>query len=216
MAQLFSSTASARFGVGIVVAFLAIASVLAFSLYYVRAESYWRVGKPAEQPIPFRHDIHTSGLGMDCRYCHNTVERAADAGMPSAQTCLGCHSRILQGASVMEPLRTSVALDQPLRWRSVHRLPNHAYFHHGAHIGNGVACETCHGRVDQMARTVKVHTLSMGWCLDCHRNPAPNLRPPGAATAMGWAPNDQTRREALMQFYQVAATRLSDCYVCHR
>lgn len=216
MPQLFSPAANVRFRLGLLVAFLTATGLLVFALLYVRTDSYWNVGKPAPQPIPFRHDVHASGLGIDCRYCHAAVERAAYAGMPTAQTCLACHSHILQGADVLEPVRTSVALDQPIRWASVHRLPNHAYFHHGAHVSNGIGCKTCHGRVDRMQRTVKTQTLSMGWCLDCHRDPQPRLRPPEAIAAMGWRRDAAEPQRDLMNFYRIAATRLTDCYVCHR
>jgi hypothetical protein len=197
-------------------AFLTVPGVIGFLLLYMRTGSYWNVGQPADQPVPFRHDIHSGALAIDCRYCHSAVERAASAGMPSAQTCLNCHSRILQGAEVMEPIRASVALQEPVRWTSVHRLPNHAYFHHGAHVANGVGCETCHGRVDRMQRTVKTETLSMGWCLDCHRNPAPKLRPQNAITVMGWEGDQKANSQRLMEVHRIASQRLTDCYVCHR
>jgi Cytochrome c7 and related cytochrome c len=139
---------------------------------------------PAPQPIPFNHDLHVGGLGIDCRYCHSSVERAAAAGLPSAETCMTCHSQVWTAAAVFAPIQRSLEQDQPLAWNVLHALPEFAYFHHGVHVANGVACETCHGRIDLMPRTVKTETLSMGWCLDCHRDPAPQLRPPEAIFAM--------------------------------
>lgn len=216
MAQIFSPRATTVFRVLITLAPIAaiIAGGLAFA--WARSDAAWNVGEPRAQPIPFRHDLHAGELKLDCRYCHSTVETAADAGMPSAQTCMTCHSQVWVGASVLEPVRTAVALDQAIRWTSVHRLPGYAYFHHGAHVANGVACETCHGRVDQMAETVKTETLSMGWCLDCHRDPVPQLRPQEAVFAFGWEPHGKALPEDIRAFYSAAATRLTSCNTCHR
>jgi Cytochrome c7 and related cytochrome c len=216
MAQLFSRQADTAFRVALVLAVLAAIGVGAVAWAWSRSGSAWNVGVPAPQPIPFRHDLHSGALGLDCRYCHATVERAAHAGMPSAQTCMTCHSQVWTGASVLEPLRTSLALGQGLTWTSVHRLPAHAYFHHAAHVSKGVACETCHGRVDRMPRTVKTQTLSMGWCLDCHRDPAPYLRPRDAVFAMGWESAGWHLPEELRAASAAALPRLTSCNTCHR
>jgi hypothetical protein len=216
MAQLFRPRATTIFRSAIVLVLLGAAGAAALTLVWARLGSTWNVGQPAPQPIPFRHDLHAGSLGIDCRYCHSTVERAAFAGMPTAQTCLSCHSQVWSGASVLEPLRTAVALDQAIVWGSVHRLPDFAYFHHGVHVANGVACETCHGRVDQMTETVKVNTLSMGWCLDCHRNPVPHLRPKEAVFAMGYEPHGRALPDDIRVFYREAARRLTSCSTCHR
>ena len=216
MAQLFRPEATTIFRVLIVLVLLGGAGAGALAYVWARSGSTWNVGRPAPQPVPFRHDLHAGTLGIDCRYCHSMVERAAHAGMPSAQTCMTCHSQVWVGASVLEPVRASLALGQAIRWTSVHRLPSFAYFHHAAHVAKGVACETCHGRVDRMARTVKVHTLSMGWCLDCHRNPAPRLRPREAVFEMGWTRHDRAVPDDIRSFYQAAARRLTDCSTCHR
>src|SRR3712207_6811867 len=216
MAQLFSRRADTIFRVVIVL--LGLGAIGAGVLVYVwsRSGSAWNVGVPAPQPIPFRHDLHSGTLGIDCRYCHSGVERAAHAGMPSAQTCMTCHSQVWAGASVLEPLRTSLALDQPITWTSVHRLPAHAYFHHGIHVSKGVACESCHGRVDRMPRTVKAESLPMGWCLDCPRDPTPHRRPREAVFAMGYEPHGTPLPDDVRAFYQAAAQRLTSCNNCHR
>jgi hypothetical protein len=197
MAQLFRPEADTYIRIGI--ALIALAALGAFSLPYIHARSdrAWNVGRPAEQPIPFRHDLHAGGLGIDCRYCHSSVERSAAAGMPSAQTCMTCHSLVWAGASVLEPLRTSLALGVPLAWARLHDLPEHAFFRHGIHVAKGVACETCHGDVGSMAETVKAETLSMGWCLSCHRDPQPYLDLAGAVP-------------------DIATARLTSCSTCHR
>lgn len=216
MAQLFRPRATTILRAVIVFALLAVTGAGAIAYIWARSDAVWNIGQPAPQPVPFRHDLHAGTLGLDCRNCHTSVERAAYAGMPSAQTCMSCHSQVWAGASVLEPVRSSLALGQPIRWTSVHRLPDHAYFHHAAHVSKGVACETCHGRVDQMAKTVRVHSLSMGWCLDCHRDPMPRLRPRDAVFAMGYEPHGRDLPQDLRVFYREAAQRLTDCSTCHR
>jgi len=216
MAQLFTPAATTLFRVAIVLTGLGLVAAGVTAYVWARAGSTWNVGKPAPQPVPFRHDLHLGQLDIDCRYCHSTVERAADAGMPSAETCMSCHSQVWVGASVLEPVRSSFALGQPIQWTSVHRLPDYAYFHHAAHVTKGVACETCHGRVDQMPKTVKTQTLSMGWCLDCHRDPVPNLRPRKAVFAMGYEPHGDELPADIREFYREASRRLTSCNTCHR
>jgi hypothetical protein len=216
MAQLFSRKADTAFRVVLVLAVLAAAGIGALAFAWSRSGSAWNVGVPAPQPIPFRHDLHTGTLAIDCRFCHSTVERAAHAGMPSAHTCMTCHSHVWAGASVLEPLRSSLSGGQAITWTSVHRLPAYAYFHHAAHVSKGVSCETCHGRVDRMPRTVKAETLSMGWCLDCHRDPAPNLGPREAVFTMGAGPHGPDLPDDVRAFYQAAARRLTSCNTCHR
>ena len=216
MAQLFSRRATTVFRASLVLGLVAVVGAAGLGYVSSRSDSTWNVGKPAPQPIPFRHDLHSGALKIDCRFCHVSVEKAADAGMPSAQTCMTCHSQVWAGASLLEPLRSSLALGQPVTWTSVHRLPAYAFFHHGAHVSKGVACETCHGRVDQMAETVKTQTLSMGWCLDCHRDPVPHLRPQEAVFTMDWKPHDRDMPEDVRAFYRAASQRLTSCNTCHR
>lgn len=216
MAQLFTPSATTLFRVAIVLAGLGLVGAGATAYVWARTGSTWNVGTPAPQPVPFRHDLHSGSLGIDCRYCHSNVEKAADAGMPSAQTCMSCHSQVWVGASVLDPVRSSFALGQPIEWASVHRLPDYAYFHHAAHVTKGVACETCHGRVDQMPKTVKTQTMSMGWCLDCHRDPTPHLRPKADVFAMGYQPHGKELPKDIRVFYQEASRRLTSCSTCHR
>lgn len=216
MAQLFRPRATTIFRSLIAFALLAVTGAGVLAYMWARSDAVWNIGQPAPQPIPFRHDLHAGTLAIDCRNCHASVERAAHAGMPSAQTCMACHSQVWAGASVLEPVRSSLALNQPIRWISVHRLPDHAYFHHAAHVAKGVACETCHGRVDRMSKTVRVHSLSMGWCLDCHRDPVPRLRPREAVFVMGYEPHSRDVPHDLRVLYRQAAQRLTDCNTCHR
>jgi hypothetical protein len=216
MAQLFRPQANAYFRATIVIALLGALGAVGVVMAHIRSPEVWNLCRPAAPPIPFRHDLHVGGLGMDCRFCHNTVEQAASAGMPSAQTCMSCHSQIWVGAGALEPLRTSLALDRPIEWRSVHRLPGYAVFHHGIHVARGVTCATCHGPVEAMPRTAKQEPLSMGWCLDCHRNPHPFISPQMAAQAAGWpaeAANDPVKA---LEAYDIAVARLVSCSTCHR
>lgn len=216
MAQIFSRRASTAFRVVLVLVPLGLGGASALVYSWARSDKAWNVGEPAPQPIPFQHSLHSGTLGIDCRYCHSSVERAAHAGMPSAQTCMSCHSQLWAGASVLEPLRTSLALGEPIRWTSLNRLPDYAYFHHAAHVAKGVGCETCHGRVDEMPKTVKARTLSMGWCLECHRNPVPNLRPREAVFAFGWEGHGTELPDDVRRLYATAAARLTSCNTCHR
>ncbi|HEV7368721.1 cytochrome c3 family protein [Arenibaculum sp.] len=173
MAQIFpprSTTIARSILAGIVAAVL----VAAVGGYVVtRSDWYWRVGKAEPQPVPFSHLLHAGDLGLDCRYCHTTVERSALAGIPPAQTCLGCHDGLPVGGAALGPLRTAFDTGEPFLWNRVHRVPDHALFHHGIHVSSGVGCATCHGPVEEMPRIAKAGTLSMSWCLDCHREVEP-------------------------------------------
>ena len=216
MTQLFSQRASGLLRAALLILPLLVGVVFGGLYFYLRSEAAWNVGAAAPQPIPFRHDLHAGDLGLDCRYCHASVENAASAGMPSAQTCMTCHSQVWTGLASLEPLRTSAAFDTPIEWTSVHKLPGHAFFHHGIHVSKGVACQTCHGRVDQMAETVKTETLSMGWCLDCHRDPAGQLSEPASVFRMADVAPAAMSGQELMALHDVAADNLTDCSTCHR
>ncbi len=164
-----------------------------------------------EQPIPFDHRHHVRDDGIDCRYCHWAAERSPSAGLPSSELCMNCHSQVLNDSPILEPVRTSVAEDRPIPWVRVDRLPDFVYFDHSAHIAQGVGCEVCHGRVDLMPRVRQVRPLTMGWCLDCHRDPASRIRPPDEVTTMGYA--STSRGKAGRPSRGPAPT---SCTTCHR
>ncbi|HTZ36625.1 MAG TPA: cytochrome c3 family protein [Stellaceae bacterium] len=169
------------------------------------------------QPIPFSHKHHVSGLGLDCRYCHTTVEVSQNAGMPSTATCMTCHSQIWTSAAMLAPDRQSLADGVPIRWTRVYALPDYVYFDHSIHIAKGVGCTECHGPIGDMALTWKASTLYMGWCLSCHRDPAPHLRPRDQVFNPHWQRGPQTPSgRRLMAEYRIDTTDLSDCGVCHR
>ena len=175
------------------------------------------VGSTPEQPVPFSHQHHVSGLGIDCRYCHSSVEESSFAGIPATDTCMTCHSQVWTNAPMLEPVRASLARDEPLRWTRVYDLRDFAYFNHSAHVSNGVGCESCHGRVDEMPLVRQATPLTMQWCLECHRDPGPRLRPPGRITAMGYDTSaDDWSGDELIAHYGIDTDTMTECTTCHR
>jgi hypothetical protein len=173
------------------------------------------VGYEPDQPVPYSHALHAGELGIDCRYCHTTVERAAGAAIPPTSTCINCHASIRTEAESLLPVRESHATGLPVPWVRIHDLPDYAYFNHSAHVNRGVGCVECHGRVDTMEVVRQIEPLSMGWCLDCHRNPEPRLRPVEFVTAMDWEHDDrETLGARLREEYDVNPSE--DCSTCHR
>ena len=166
-----------------------------------------------------RHQHHVGGLGVDCRYCHVSVETSDFAGMPSTEICMNCHSEIWTESDMLEPVRESYRTGVPIPWRRVHNLPDFAYFNHGIHVQKGVGCVTCHGRVDRMPLVWKAQSLQMEWCLGCHRNPAPFLRPNEFVFSMEWQPppGDIGFGERLIKDYNIRGDYLlTSCSTCHR
>jgi len=159
---------------------------LIFALWYWASPLYTDAGYRPKQPVPFSHALHAGDMGMDCRYCHNTVERAAHAAIPPTQTCMNCHSQVKTDSPRLAPIRTSYETGESMKWTRVHMLPDYAFFDHRPHVAAGVGCASCHGRIDGMVVVEQAEPLSMGWCLDCHRNPEPNLRPLDQVTNMNW------------------------------
>ena len=144
--------------------------------------------EPIEQPVQFDHRHHNADLGIDCRYCHSTVDKSPKAGVPSTEFCLNCHSQVWNESPKLEKVRRSQIEGKPIEWNKVNDVPDFVYFNHSIHVNKGVGCVTCHGRVDKMAAVQKAEPLTMRWCLDCHRNPGPNLRPVSEITNMAWEP----------------------------
>ncbi|MDB6111500.1 MAG: Chaperone protein HtpG [Pedosphaera sp.] len=177
-----------------------------------------RVNVPIEQPVPFSHEHHYTGLGIDCRYCHTSVEKSSTAGIPPTYTCMTCHSQLYTDAPLLEPVRRSLITDTPLRWNKVNSVPDFVYFNHSIHVNKGIGCSTCHGPVNKMPLTWKANTLYMKWCLECHRNPAQFIRPREEVFNMGWLPPaDQLAKGGeLVEQYHVNTRQLTDCSMCHR
>ena len=190
------------------------------------AFAYWIAGSEyvtdqtttLDQPVPFSHQHHVGGLGLDCRYCHAGVETSAVAGVPPTHTCMTCHSQLYTQTAMLAPVRASLADGQPIHWSKVNKLPDYVYFDHSIHIAKGVGCSTCHGAVDHMPLMRQAAPLTMGWCLDCHRDPVPNLRPAAAVFDPDWtAPADQAEQgRILLAHNQIDVDHLTDCSVCHR
>jgi len=184
---------------------------------------YWspyttRMNIPLNQPVPFSHKHHVGGLGIDCRYCHTSVEQSSFAGLPPTETCMTCHSQLYTQAPLLAPVRESLAAGAPLRWNRVNYVPDFVYFNHGIHVSQGVGCSTCHGQVDAMPLMWQAHTLFMKWCLDCHRDPATYIRPRQEVFNMEWQPPRDQRAQGLklVKEYHVNTTQLTDCSMCHR
>ena len=195
------------------------APALVFFVWYYFSPWNTDVGYAPEQPIPYSHKLHAGLLGMDCRYCHQNVERGPHATVPSTQTCINCHSLIKTDSEVLQPVvATNLALAagttaDPIRWVKVHMLPDYAYFDHSAHVAVGVGCRSCHGRIDQMEIVRQDQPLSMGWCLECHRNPEKHIRPPELVTKMDYV-HDEAR--ALELIKQKNINPPTHCSACHR
>ena len=179
-----------------VIAPVAMAAVVAGAWYWL-SPGYTDVGYQPRQPVEFSHKLHAGTLGMDCRYCHNTVEVAARAAIPPTATCMNCHKIVKAESEKLALVRESFETGAAIPWVRVHQLPDYAYFDHSVHLAASVGCESCHGRIDQMERVTLMQPLSMGWCLDCHRQPGPHLRPPREITHMGYVAStngfDRTR-----------------------
>lgn len=185
-------------------------------LYYGGSPETWRVGYSPRQPVPFSHALHAGQLGLDCRYCHTTVESAAYAAIPPSATCMNCHTQIAPQSRQLLALRETYAADASLPWVKVHDLPDYVYFNHSAHVTRGVSCVVCHGRVDQMEQVRIVQPLTMGWCLDCHRNPDPYLRPPEFVTDLNWVPEDDAVATGHRVREQLHINPSTSCSTCHR
>lgn len=218
MPQVFSPRANGITRLVILAIVLGVAGSAAAAYGFVRSSYSNGVGIAPEQPVPFSHEHHVAGLGIDCRYCHTSVEQAASAGIPPTETCMTCHSQLWTNAEALAPVRISWSTGRPLRWQRVNDVPDFVYFNHSIHVGKGVGCDECHGRVDRMPLMQKAESLSMQWCLDCHRNPAPNLRPRDAVFDPAWThpDDDPLLGERLVDAYGVRVGHMTHCYVCHR
>jgi formamidopyrimidine-DNA glycosylase len=191
--------------------------VLVATLAAINRSSYLtEVGVARNQPVQFSHKHHVSDDGIDCRYCHTSVEKSAFAGIPSTQICMNCHTQIWAESPILEPVRESFRTGKSLEWTRVHNLPGFVYFDHSIHVHKGVGCTTCHGRVDQMPLMWRENTLYMEWCLECHRNPERFVRPREQVFNMDWQPpSDQIALgRKLVQQYKIES--LTSCSVCHR
>ena len=218
MPQIFGPSANTIARVGLV-AILIVPFILILLAFAVTGSPYVTgQNVTLRQPIPFSHKHHVGDDGVDCRYCHTSVERSAFAGLPPTTTCMTCHSQLFTNAAMLAPVRQSLAQHKPIHWQRVNRLPDYVYFDHSIHIAKGVGCTTCHGAVQTMPLMRQYAPLTMDWCLDCHRDPAPNLRPKAAVFSTQWKPPKDQRDQGqiLLAQYHIDTKHLTDCYRCHR
>ena len=216
MSQIFHHSTNTLSKVSIFGAVFIAAGALWVTVEVSRSPYVTQAGVAREQPVPFSHEHHVGGMGVDCRYCHTSVEKAAYAGIPPTKTCMNCHSLVWSQSPTLEPVRASLRTDTSIEWTKVHDLPDFVYFNHSAHVNKGVGCSSCHGRVDEMPLVWQEHSLQMEWCLDCHRHPERFLRPKAEVFNIGYeAPANQGElgRE-LVKKYDIH-TRVS-CSACHR
>ena len=195
--------------------------VVVFVVWYWFSPRHLEVGYQPDQPIAYSHKLHAGQKGMDCRYCHRLVEEGPHATVPDADTCWGCHKQVKADSPRLELLRTNYAdgkgANPPIPWVKVHMLPDYAYFNHAVHVRAGVGCASCHGRIDQMEVVRQVEPLSMGWCLECHRDPAPHLRPPDVKpTEMAWQPSERTIELPHARIERNELSPPTYCSACHR
>ncbi len=216
MKPLFSPAADTLFRIVLFLALLGLVGCPTMMMVWVRTPYVTKEGDPVAQPIQFDHRHHVRDDGIDCFYCHYEATRSKYAGAPPTAVCMNCHSQVWPRAERLGLVRASWFGDRPLRWRRVHQLPGFVYFDHSAHVTHGVGCVECHGRVDLMGQVYPVASLTMKWCLDCHRNPAPHLRPLDQITNMEWKPDGS--REAVGAGIQekLHVQPPVDCTGCHR
>jgi len=218
MPQIFTRSADTWFRLALLVLFGAPAALLAVCLALARSDYVTGVNWTVNQPVPFSHEHHVGGLKIDCRYCHDSVETSAMASIAPTHTCMSCHSQIWTDADVLEPIRQSLVNRSPIRWNRVTRLPDYVYFHHDIHVQAGVGCVECHGPVQTMALMRRDKPFQMQWCLECHRDPAPRLRPRAFVTDMTWTTTEDRRQlgERLMREQHIDTSDLTSCNICHR
>jgi hypothetical protein len=190
-------------------------------MLFVRTPYFTQQNDEVVQPVQFDHRHHVSDIGIDCRYCHQTVEKSASAGYPPTSVCLNCHSQVWNKSPLLDIVRKSYFTNESIPWKRVHRLPDFVYFNHSIHVNKGVGCESCHGRIDKMPAVEQESPLTMGWCLECHRNPENFLRPKDQVTTMGYVPEKDGKEVAQADLgreliHQNAVRTRVACTACHR
>ena len=216
MPQIFRRSANTLSKVSLAGVLMLVGSLILLAMILGRSSYATRQQIFVEQPVQFSHIHHVVDDGIDCRYCHTSVETSSFAGIPPTKTCMNCHSQIWANAPILEPVRASFRDDQPLQWTRVHDLPDFVYFNHSVHVKKGVGCETCHGRVDQMPLMRQQNSLQMEWCIDCHRAPEKYVRPRSEVYTMGYRPPvpQAVIGAELVKEYGIRGN--TSCSTCHR
>jgi hypothetical protein len=216
MAQIFHRSANVLAKVSIFGAVFILAGIGWAVGAFVRSPYMTGVGVPIQQPVPFSHKHHVSDVGLDCRYCHTSVEQSSFAGIPPTKTCMNCHAQLFTDAPMLEPVRESYRTGKPMQWARVHNLADFVYFDHSIHVKQGIGCVTCHGRVDQMPLTWRANTLFMEWCLECHRAPERFVRPREQVFSMDWEPPADQLALGKKLVVEYKIQKLTSCSTCHR
>jgi hypothetical protein len=216
MPQIFHRSTNAISRVSIFGAVFIVAGLLALIAEVNRSPWVTDAHVAREQPIQFSHERHVAGNGIDCRYCHTSVEDSSFAGIPPTKTCMNCHAEIFSNSPFLAPVRDSFTSGKPIEWTRVHDLPDFVYFNHSIHVSKGVGCTTCHGQVDRMPLMRQEASLQMEWCLDCHRNPEQYVRPREAVFSVDYQPpaNQYELGARLVAEYRIQ--KLTSCSTCHR
>jgi hypothetical protein len=200
-----------------------VGGTLTAGMWYYLTPKYSRVGYKPIQPVPFSHATHAGQLGIDCRYCHNMVEKSWYSNVPGSSTCMNCHNQVLKDDPRLALVRDSALSGEPIPWVQIHRVPDFVYFNHSVHVDRGISCVECHGRIDQMDEVYHAQPLSMTFCLECHRDPAAKIRPLEKVTDLGWKwsadpkENERLQRlhgEKMVEEWKVES--LQNCSACHR
>jgi len=217
MPQIFHRSTSSLAKISILAVVCGLGALIGLAYTFDRGAFNTDVGVVKPQPVPFSHKHHVTDDGIDCRYCHTSVETSHYAGLPATEICMSCHSQIWSNATMLEPVRESFRTGQSLAWTRVHDLPEFVFFNHSIHLKKGIGCATCHGRVDEMPLMFKVNTLLMNWCVECHRNPEKYIRPREEVFNMAYqAPADQLTNLGPKLVKQYHVQKLDDCWTCHR
>jgi len=216
MPQIFRRSANTLSKLSLAGLLIAVGSLIFTAILVARSTYVTRANEFVEQPVQFSHLHHVKDDGIDCRYCHTSVETSSFAGIPPTKTCMNCHSQIWSQAPILEPVRASFRENQPVRWVRVHDLPDFVYFNHSIHIKKGMGCESCHGRIDEMPLTLQENTLQMEWCINCHRNPENYVRPRSEIYTMGYKPPvpQSVIGPQLVKDYAIKPN--ISCSTCHR
>jgi hypothetical protein len=216
MPQIFPRSANTLSKVSLVGLLSVVAGLILLAMVLGRSSYVTRANEYIEQPIQFSHLHHVTDDGIDCRYCHTSVETSPFAGIPPTKTCMNCHSQLFNTEPILEPVRASFREDKPLHWVRVHDLPDFVYFNHRIHVKKGMGCEVCHGRIDQMPLTLQARSLQMEWCIDCHRNPVNYVRPRSEITTMGYRPAVAQSIIGPQLVKEYGIQSLTSCSTCHR
>ncbi|RRR70802.1 MAG: cytochrome C [Candidatus Viridilinea halotolerans] len=219
MGQIFPRNANLFVRVSIFAGLLLATTLVLLIGVYFRSNTYRQVNVAIEQPVPYSHQLHADTLGIDCRYCHVSVEQSAFANIPATETCMTCHSQIKTNSDQLAPVRASYASGDPVLWERVHRLPDFVFFNHSIHVNKGIGCSECHGRVDQMPVVWQEQAFFMGFCLDCHRNPENYVRPVEEVYNMEYihpANQRELGAQLVAEYGIMPVDQLTNCWICHR